>query len=559
MKTIKTTLLTIAVLLCSISASAYQGWIEVNGINYYYISSLYGEISDVTVVSKGSSFGYYGNEYYTGDVVIPESIDLYGDSYPVIGVANGAFKDCVGLTSVTLPNSITHIGYEAFRNCTGLTNITLPNSVTSIGDSAFCHCYSLTNLTLPNSVTDIGRGILAETSWWNDQPDGMIYLGDILLGYKGEEPVGEIEIKNGTKIIGKAFYGCRGITNITIPSSVTNIRNEAFKGCYNLESITIPNSVTSIGDYAFEFCSGLTSVTIGNSVTSIGDYAFESCSGLTSVTIPNSVTSIGNHAFYGCYNLTAVHISDIEAWCKIKFSKGVYDYSSNPLYYAHHLYLNGEEVTDLVIPNSVTNIGACAFAGCTGLTSITIPNSVTNIGASAFNDCDNLTAVHITDLEAWCKMKFDKESFMEYSSTPLYYAHHLYLNGKEIKDLIIPNTVTSIEHSVFYGATGLTSITIPNSVTNIGTYAFEGCNNLATVHITDLEAWCRIEFAGNGSSPLSYAQHLYLNGKEVKDLMIPNSVTNVGNHTFSGCTGLTSITIPNSVTSIGDYAFKYCI
>ena len=149
-------------------------------------------------------------------------------------------------------------------------------------------------------------------------------------------------------------------------------------------------SVTSIGDYAFQYCSALTSVTIPNSVTSIGEWAFGYCY-LTSVTIPNSVTSIGDYAFSGCSNLTSVYISDIAAWCNIDFKSG----SSNPLSHAHHLYLNGEEVKDLVIPNSVTSIGYLAFSDCSGLTSVTIPNSVTSIGDYAFRDCSGLTSVTI--------------------------------------------------------------------------------------------------------------------------------------------------------------------
>ena len=127
------------------------------------------------------------------------------------------------------------------------------------------------------------------------------------------------------------------------------------------------------------------------SVTSIGDYAFYNCSGLTSVTIPNSVTSIGDEAFYKCSGLTSVRISDIAAWCNIDFA----DVYSNPLYYAHHLYLNGEEVKDLVIPNSVTSIGYATFHGCSGFTSVTIPNSVTSIGDYAFSECSGLTSVTI--------------------------------------------------------------------------------------------------------------------------------------------------------------------
>ena len=141
-------------------------------------------------------------------------------------------------------------------------------------------------------------------------------------------------------------------------------------------------SVTSIGWDAFRNCSDLTSVTIPNSVTSIGEYSFYGCSGLTSLSIPNSVMSIGYFAFIDCNDLISVYITDLAAWCNISFDGD----GSNPLYHAN-IFLNGEEVTDLVIPNGVTSIGGRAFRNCRGLTSVTIPNSVTSIGESAFKDC----------------------------------------------------------------------------------------------------------------------------------------------------------------------------
>ena len=178
-------------------------------------------------------------------------------------------------------------------------------------------------------------------------------------------------------------------------------------------------SVTSIGSRAFYICYGLTSVTIPNSVTSIGNWAFSGCSGLTSMTIGNSVTSIGDQAFNGCIGLTSVHIKDLAAWCKITFNNS----TSNPLYFAHHLYLKGEEIKDLVIPNSVTSIGERAFYYCTDLTSVTIPNSVTSIGDWAFFRCTGLTSV------------------------------------------TIPNSVTGIGNSAFCFCSGLTSIKVESGNT----------------------------------------------------------------------------------------------
>jgi len=234
--------------------------------------------------------------------------------------------------------------------------------------------------------------------------------------------------------------------NVAIPEEVTymnrtrkviSIGSDAFAGCSGLTSITIPNSVTSIGWEAFSGCSGLTSVTIGSGVTSIGDYAFYGC-GLTSITIPNSVTSIGGSAFYGCDGLKKVIVKDIAAWCGIKFGGSF----SNPLYYAKHIYSDEDtEITNLIIPNSVTSIGNFAFSGCSVLTSVTIGSGVTSIGYAAFQYCSGLTSV------------------------------------------TIPNSVTSIGDYAFFHCSGLTSVTIPNSVTSIGEGAFRECSGLTSVTI----------------------------------------------------------------------------
>ena len=221
-----------------------------------------------------------------------------------------------------------------------------------------------------------------------------VQIGDLYYNLDATNQTAEVTSQNSSY----PYYWSTTITTAIIPASVTynsvtysvtSIGSSAFRDCTRLTSVTIPNSVTSIGYDAFFYCSGLTTVTIPNSVTSIGWQAFYDCSGLTSVTIGNSVTSIGERAFYDCSGLTSVNITDIAAWCKITFS----DIYCNPLNYAKHLYVNNVEVTNLVIPNSVTSIGDRAFYGCTGLTSVTIPNSVTSIGGYAFYYCDGLTSV----------------------------------------------------------------------------------------------------------------------------------------------------------------------
>ena len=178
--------------------------------------------------------------------------------------------------------------------------------------------------------------------------------------------------------------------SVIIPKSVTNISNYAFAYCSGLKSVTIPNSVTDIGNYAFSGCTCLTSIDIPNSIISIGEKTFSDCSDLTSVTIPNSVTSIGSNAFYGCSSLSDVYVTDLVAWCNINFG-GEY---SNPFYYAQHLFIDGEEVIDLVIPDGVTSICSYLFYHCSSLNSITIPSTVTSIGEKAFANIPDLTDVY---------------------------------------------------------------------------------------------------------------------------------------------------------------------
>ncbi len=366
------------------------------------------------------------------------------------------------------------------------------------------------------------------------------------------------EVTSGTngysgKVVIPATINSNGTTY-----SVTSIGNKAFYDCPGLHAITIPNSVTSIGSLAFEGCAGLTSVTIPNSVISIGISAFQGCSSLTSVTIPNSVISIGNYAFTGCSSLTAVHISDLAAWCKISFS----DLFSNPLYFAHHLFLNGTEIKDLEVPSSVKSIKNYAFYGYTGLTSVTVANSVTSIGDSAFYGCSGLTSVTIgnsvTSIGDSAFYGCSGLSSLTIGDSVTSIGHSAFYGCSGLTSVTIPNSVTSIGFSAFENCSGLTSVTIPNSVISIGGYAFRGCSGLTAVHISDLEAWCKISFSNLFSNPLYYAHHLFLNGTEIKDLKIPNSMKSIGKYSFISCSGLISVTIPTSITSIDNHAFESC-
>ena len=186
---------------------------------------------------------------------------------------------------------------------------------------------------------------------------------------------------------------------------------------------------------------------------------FAICTSLTSITIPNSVTSISDDAFHECTSLNAVYISDIAAWCDISFD----DHNSNPLYHAHRLFLNGEEIKDLVIPNGVTSIGGSAFYDCTSLTSVTIPNSVTSIGDYAFSRCTSLTSVTIPNSVTWI-------------------GEYAFQNCTSLTSVSIGNSVTSIGQAAFYGCTSLSSVTIGSGIQKISVLAFANCPDLTHVY-----------------------------------------------------------------------------
>ena len=300
--------------------------------------------------------------------------------------------------------------------------------VTAIGDKAFWCCSSMTSVTIPNSVVRIGKA---------------------------------------------AFISCLKLETVDIPNSVVEIGSQAFQGCNSMTSVTLSNNISIIEDFTFAKCASLTTISIPNNVTQIKKRVFEDCVGLTEISIPPSVQSIELRAFDNCSSLNSVHITDLESWCNIEFVLGN-SVSSNPLNYAHHLYLNSNEVTDLVIPSGIGSIGLGAFEGCTGLKTVEISNGVTSIGQYAFRGCTAITSVMIPTSVT----KIGGCAFASCTS---------------LESIYIPSSVTSMGGHTFSGCTSLSSAILSNGISQLGQGEFSACSNLTFATfpntITDLSEW----------------------------------------------------------------------
>ena len=372
-----------------------------------------------------------------------------------------AFDGCTTLTTITIPWSVTNIGYDAFYDCTGVTNVTIPGNIAELG-GVFNACRKLTTVTFANGVTSI---------------------------------------------VGYAFYDCSTLTSVTIPPSVTNIGDSAFEECTSLRSLIIPGSVTSIGQEAFEVCTSLTNITIPSSVTSIGEAAFARCTSLTSVTIPASVTNLGDWAFVSCTSLTAITVDPLNS-CYSSAAGVLFDKAQMTI-----IQYPAGKAGAYSISNSVTSIGQEAFEVCTSLTSVSIPGSVTNLGDWAFDYCTGLTNVYFTgNAPTADSTVFNSDT----NATVCYYLGYtgwnstfaglpaVPLNPFALTTnaaattiaaytgpggaITIPPTinglpVTSIGADAFASNTTLTSVTIPTSVTSISNYAFYGCTGLTNMAI----------------------------------------------------------------------------
>ena len=470
----------------------YHAFYRCNNLTYVELhcnpgSSFSGNTSIKTLIIGDEVKSLSGFSGCTGltSINIPNTVSFIGEE---------AFSGCTGLTSINIPNSMTAIAQKTFYGCSSLTSIIIPESITEIGLSAFQDCSNLETISIPNTVTSVGVDAFSGTKWYNNQNEGLIYIGGIAYEYKGTMPDNTtIVIKEGTKILNtNIFKECVGLSSITLPNSITSIGDFAFYGCTGLKTVNIPNGVTSIGKYAFDGCADISAITIPYSVTSIGEEAFENCCGLISLTIQNGVSTIGRSAFSGCTGLVSVTIpnsvtSDLyytfEGCSKLK----TVTISNNVEIIGHYAFRNCTSLESITIPNSVTSIYSTVFQGCTSLTSVTIPNSVKLIGDHAFSNCTNLNSVKLGDgLTSIGKYAFENTAITSIAipNDVTEISEGAFKNCNKLITARLGDGVEKIRKEAFFDCASLVTIYLGKGVNNIYDTAFDNCNNLKNVIIT---------------------------------------------------------------------------
>ena len=421
----------------------------------------------------------YVRYHYIRNVVVDEGVTYIGDY---------AFNNLTDLNSVQLPSSIRSFGEYIFGSTeipylkipkgvtsiptnmfynAEITTLELPDSVIRIEESAFCYA-SIEELILPDSMVTIGEKAFFLSNITNIKfPEKLREIGD--YAFMQGSPA-NIELPENLQIIGEGAFYCSGLESVKLPENLQIIGDRAFSEC-RLESIKLPDNVEIIGNEVFEGCASLENVELSENLRIIGDEAFNECNNLTSIELPDTLEKVSLPE-----SITSVYITDAAMWCNLE---GLYD-----IEYSRSLYLNGELVTDFVVPDGIEVLKG-SFSGLNKLKSITIPSSVREI-TSSFYGCDNLEAVYISDMKQWMETSFSCITAENNYNTPLMNGANLYLNNELVTELVTAEYEGAdfIRSGVFEGCTSLRKLEICEYF-NISESVFKNCVNLETVVFHD--------------------------------------------------------------------------
>lgn len=535
---------------CTLSASALT--YEYNGITY----DLDPETEKATVTYASPSYNSY-----SGAVVIPQLVlDSKNTNYVVTAVGSNAFRNCTGLTSISLPVTVESIDSYAFYGCTSLTSLTLPKLLSSIGthafdgcagitsvtmptmgeletisDYAFANCSSLEAITLPSGVTSIG-----EYAFLKDSKLASISLATSLTSvgahaFEECSALTDITLPAATSVVGAyAFAKCAKLNKLTLTDGLESIGSHAFSNCTSLSDVTLPNTVTSLGDHAFSYATGLAAIRLSNGLTEIEDYTFQNCTSLTTLTLPAGVTTVGEHALSSCSKLTTLTFAEGMSIIPRTYATtaATVNLPSTALQISDKAFDGFADMDRITLPNGLATIGSLAFNCCSALAGISLPASVNSFAANALRDCVNLTSITVAAGNATYDSRNACNAVIETATNTL-------LAG--CQKSFIPTDVTAIGAEAFRNCMGLTAITIPQSVASIGNNAFLGCNNLIQLTYGD----------GVTTALRTYAT-------KMKQVSLPASCTAIAERAFYECRSIQNITLPEHLASIGKEAFAYC-
>ena len=449
----------------------------------------------------------------------------YGDfQYKIEDDNSCTITDYDGMaSSLSIPSAIN--GHTVKQIDTGalsdnriITSVTIPNGVTTIGFSAFNGCIKLEKIKLSSNLDTVCENAFNNTKWFNNQSNGLVYVGKVAYKYKGDMPRNtKITVKSDTVSISEsAFKDCANLTAILIPSSVKHIDKYAFYNCQGLTKLNFNDGIERIENDAFGSCEKLTSVNFSETLKSIGAFAFVECKKLSEITIHQSVTSVGEYAFSGCENLASVTVSDDLPYVGGRAFEKTKWLNSQPdgvVYIGKSAYgYKGDmpKNTELSLKSGITNISGYAFYEEKNLTSVRIPETVNRIGNWAFLDCEGLKNVNIPDgvkrIESWT-----------------------FSNCSSLTNITVPDSVTVLDGLAFSYCTNLKNIELSKNLTEIGMGALSHCTSLETIDIPDsVIIMDNIAMAGCS---------------ELKSVNIGSNLKTVGGQVFAGCTSLEKVNV----------------
>lgn len=586
----------------------------IDGYPVYAIENLRSPILTHVVVSEGievigeSAFQCYFNRdegYYVYNLVsvtLPQSVKKISDFAfagqqnlqeitlgGVTEIGRCAFDNCLMLTQITLPDTLTTIGVQAFES-SGLTSLTIPVNVTSLGDSFITDCSALTSL------------YVAEGNPNYEIVDGMLYdIPAKTLRYALPDVSGDVVIRDGTVRIAGDVFKNHAITSVKLPDSLQKIGNCAFEFCKELKEITFPEGLTTIDDLTFAYCTKLENVVLPENLKFLGNSAFYACASLTEITVPEGITWMSG-TFANCYSLhtlnlpnSLTYMSGVVEECrsletlhlpaKLQDMSGswpsslktvttafgsvryvsedgiLYDTQDNSI-----LFVNASITGHVTVRDGITKIGEGAFSGRTGLTGITLPESCTVIDSYAFENCTALTDINFPEkLETIGRnafynsgitsLKLSQPSLsirsfaftdchqlksVEITSTDFDLMEWAFARCENLETVILPPQVFRMEGGCFTECTSLTTVVLPKNITFL--HGFKGCTSLKTIEIPD--------------NVTSIGYEAFADCRSLESIHLPDGVTSIGGLAFAHCYALKEINLPESLTTIGEEAFS---